>query len=66
MARTAPGTTAGTLRRYLVGPESLVLGSTILLLELIGPTSKSDVDDSPWVVLLPLLVDLIVTPRHLV
>lgn len=58
MARTAPGTLLGTLRRYLVGPESLVLASTVLLLELIGPTSKSDIDDIPWVVLLPLLAVL--------
>ncbi len=58
MARTLPGTFLGTLRRYLIGPEMLVLASTALLIELIGPTSKSDVDDIPWVVLLPLLLVL--------
>lgn len=58
MARTAPGTFLGTVRRYLVGPEALVLASTVMLLELIGPTSKSDVDDIPWVVLLPMLLVL--------
>jgi len=56
MARTVPGTLLSSLRRHVVGPEALVLSGTAVLIELVGPTSTSDVDDVPWVLLLPMLI----------
>jgi len=56
MDRTVTGTFLGQLRRLFVGPESLALAVTVLLIELVGPSSTSDLDDVPWVLMMPLLL----------
>ena len=55
MDRTVTGSLLSTLRRAVVGPEALVVAGTAILIELVGPTSTSDVDDVPWVLLLPMM-----------
>jgi hypothetical protein len=43
------------LRRYVANGESGVLLAAVLFTEVLGSHSKNDVDDIPWVLLLPLL-----------
>ncbi|MHC4844782.1 MAG: hypothetical protein ACYTCU_01330 [Planctomycetota bacterium] len=43
------------LRRYVANGEGVVVLAAVLFTEMLGPHSRSDVDDIPWVLLLPLL-----------
>lgn len=58
MNRTTTQHLLATFRRLFVGPEALLLAVVVLLVEVAGPTSRDDVDDVLWVVLLPMLVML--------
>jgi len=43
------------LRRYVANGEGVIVLSAVLFTEILGRHSRSDVDDIPWVLLLPLL-----------
>jgi hypothetical protein len=58
MDRTVTGQFVSQLRKLFIGPEILVLACTVALIEFAGPSSTSDIDDVPWVVLLPMLLIL--------
>ncbi|RKY19466.1 MAG: hypothetical protein DRQ55_10500 [Planctomycetota bacterium] len=58
MERTFVTQLLASFRRIFAGPETLLLGVLVVLVELTGPTSRDDVDDVLWVVLLPMLLML--------
>lgn len=43
------------LRRFIANGECVVVLGAVLFTEILGPHSQGDVDDIPWVLLLPLL-----------
>lgn len=55
MSRTVVSQYLGQARRLLVSPEMLVVAAAVLVIEVIGPASKDDVDDIPWVLLPAIL-----------
>jgi hypothetical protein len=58
MERSSATQLVATFRRLFIGPEALLLAALVILVEVAGPTSRDDVDDVLWVVLLPMLLML--------